>query len=186
MTVRRTDRAVTGIATAICREATEGEKNEQLDANFRTFSNISVRFLSLRASPASLVRGRHLLESLHKTSSFKRYRVVGAIHESPVHHWRICTMLVVRIGASGMPCATGALPLACILVALAHTTTLFVGNGLCAVPVSLQEKGDGTQAVPTNCRKTFVGEIHESPTRLKRPLFFAFRRIRNISHAGDS
>ena len=57
-------------------------------------------------------------------------------------------MLVVRTGASGMPRATGALPLACILVALARTTTLFVGNGLCAVPVSLHEKGDGTQTVP--------------------------------------
>ena len=55
---------------------TGGEKNEQLDANFRTFSNISVRFLSLRASPTSLVRGRHLIESLHKTSSFKCYSVL--------------------------------------------------------------------------------------------------------------
>ena len=39
--------------TAICREATEEEKNEQHDANFRTFRNISVRFLSLRASLSS-------------------------------------------------------------------------------------------------------------------------------------
>ena len=31
---------------------------------------------------------------------------VGAIHESPGRHWRICTMLVVRTGASGMPRAT--------------------------------------------------------------------------------
>ena len=43
-----------------------------------------------------------------------------------------------HVGASEMPCATGALPLACILVALARTTTLFVGNGLCAVPFSLR------------------------------------------------
>ena len=50
------------------------------------------------------------------------------------------------------PRATGALPLACILVALARTTTLFVGNGLCAVPVSLHEKGDGKQANVTKLR----------------------------------
>ena len=53
------------------------------------------------------------------------------------------------------PRATGALPLACILVALARTTTLFVGNGLCAVPVSLHEKGDGTQANVTKLATLF-------------------------------